>query len=377
MTRVTEIRAREQLLPEFHPAFDEVVATYRGRVVGPLRVFFHSPELARRVSNIGAVLRGASPLPANMRELTIIAAAREWDCVYEWFAHEPNAQRTGVRQETIDVVRNNKALSALPEEDAQVVQYVRDLLRLKRVPQALFDQILARYGVQATVELTSTIGFYWIFACVMNAFEVPADSPIDLPVQPRTRGALTGDGDMRSYHGASARIPLFASRDGLSATQLSAYDEIAGSRGGRVGGPFQVLMHSPEVARRAAIAGAYVRFQSVLPAEVRELVIITAARANNCAYEWAAHAALARQAGVCDQVIAAVESGGRLEDLPAQEAQVIDFVQDLLMTNRVSTAKFDAAMNRFGIQGLVELAATAGYYGMLACVLNAFEVQPE
>lgn len=377
MTRVTELRAKEQLPPEFHPAFDEVVAVYRGRVVGPFRIFFYSPELARRVSNIGAFLRLASPLPANVRELAIIASAREWDCVYEWFAHESGAERTGVCKETIDAVRNNRALSGLPEEDAQVVQYVRDLLRLKRVPQALFDQVLARYGIQATVELTSTIGFYWIFACVMNAFEVPADSPIDLPVHPREVHSRVENGGMRSYHGASARIPLLASRSGLSEKQLSVFDEIAGSRGGRVGGPFQVLMHSPEIARCAAIAGAYVRFQSVLPADVRELVIITAARANDCAYEWAAHATLARQAGVREQAIAAVEGGGRLGDLPAAEAPVIGFVQDLLQTNRVSEATFQTALSRFGVQGLVELAATAGYYSMLACVLNAFEVQPE
>ena len=32
---------------------------------------------------------------------------------------------------------------------------------------------------------------------------------------------------------------------------------------------------------------------------------------------------------------------------------------------------------RFGVDGLVELTATVGYYGMLACVLNAFDVVPE
>ncbi len=375
MARVTELRTKEQLLPEFHPAFDEVVAVYNGRVVGPFRAFFYSPELARRVSNIGASLRRASPLPGNARELAIIAAAREWDCQYEWFAHEPGAERTGVCKETIDAVRNSKALTGLPEEDAQVVQYVRDLLRIKRVPQALFDKVVARYGMQATVTLTTTIGFYWIFACVMNAFEVAADRPIDFPVHPRNRPQAENSG-MRSYHGSSARIPLAGSKVGLNQEQLSVYDEIAGSRGGRVGGPFQVLLHIPEIARRTAIAGAYLRFESVLPAEVRELAIITAARANECAYEWAAHAILARQAGVQEQAIAAVLGGGSLADLQAADVHVIEFVRDLLETNRASEGAFQSAMRRFGVQGLAELAATAGYYGMLACVLNAFEVQP-
>jgi 4-carboxymuconolactone decarboxylase len=30
----------------------------------------------------------------------------------------------------------------------------------------------------------------------------------------------------------------------------------------------------------------------------------------------------------------------------------------------------------FGEKGVTELTATMGYYGMLACALNAFEVEP-
>jgi len=375
MTRVTELRAKEQLPVESHPAFDEVVAVYNGRVVGPFRVLFYSAELARRVSNIGAFLRLKSPLPASTRELAIIASAREWDCSYEWFAHEPGALRAGVSQETIDAVRNKSALGGLPDEDAQIVQYVRDLLRLKRVPETLFNKILARYGAQATVELTSTVGFYWIFACVMNAFEVPADKTIDFPVD--SKETTSQAGGSRPYHGGSARVALFAQREGLNAAQQLAFDEIAGSRGGRVGGPFQLLLHSPEIARRAAIAGAYLRFQSLLPAQVRELAILTAARLNDCTYEWSAHEILAREAGVSAQAIAAVKDGSELDGLPAAQAQAVQFVRDLLTRNRVCAARFQTALESFGTQGLVELAATAGYYGMLACVLNAFEVQPD
>lgn len=375
MTRVTELRAKEQLPLEFHPAFDEVVAVYNGRVVGPFRVMFYHPELARRVSNIGACLRVAAPLPASTRELAIIAAAREWDCVYEWFAHEPGALRTGVSIGTIDAVRNRSALTELPEADAQVVQYVRDLLREKRIPPLVFDNILSKYGIQATVELTSTIGFYWIFACAMNAFEVPGDKPVDFPVAPKQASPQAEASLKRPYHGGSARIPLVASREGLSAAQQAAFDEIAGSRAGRVGGPFQALLHSPEVARRAAIAGAYLRFESLLPADVRELAILAAASVNHCDYEWAAHENLAREAGVGAQTIAAVINGSGLEGIPVADAQVVQFIRDLLTRNRIAADDFQPAFARFGVQGLVELAATAGYYGMLACVLNAFEIQ--
>jgi 4-carboxymuconolactone decarboxylase len=32
---------------------------------------------------------------------------------------------------------------------------------------------------------------------------------------------------------------------------------------------------------------------------------------------------------------------------------------------------------RLGVPGVVELTATIGYYAMLACTLNAFDVQPD
>jgi hypothetical protein len=38
---------------------------------------------------------------------------------------------------------------------------------------------------------------------------------------------------------------------------------------------------------------------------------------------------------------------------------------------------WDQIASSRGVDGLVELTATVGYYGMLACTLNAFEVTPE
>ena len=37
---------------------------------------------------------------------------------------------------------------------------------------------------------------------------------------------------------------------------------------------------------------------------------------------------------------------------------------------------FAVARERYGERGLVELVTTVGYYCLLACVANAFEVEP-
>ena len=74
-----------------------------------------------------------------------------------------------------------------------------------------------------------------------------------------------------------ARLDSITEKNQVPAEKHDIFDSIVGSRG-RVSGPFSMLLHSPEVAGRAAHLGAYIRFESVLPADHRELAILTAAR---------------------------------------------------------------------------------------------------
>ena len=172
------------------------------------------------------------------------------------------------------------------------------------------------------------------------------------------------------------RITEITSMDQLSPDHQSAFDEIVASRG-TISGPFRVLLNSPEVARRIAHTGAYIRFESTLPVEVNELATITAAREVDCQYEWAAHEPQARRAGIREEVIVAIRDRKAPQGLTPEESLVVNYVQELIRNHRVSEATFQSALQRFGNQGLTDLTATIGYYAMLACALNAFEVAPE
>ena len=171
------------------------------------------------------------------------------------------------------------------------------------------------------------------------------------------------------------RITQITERNQVDADEQHIFDSIATSRG-RVSGPFSVLLNSPQVAGRAAHLGSYIRFESTLTPSQRELAIITTAREFDCAFEWAAHATLAQDAGVRDAAIDVVANGGELSELTDDEALIVGYGRELLRNHRVSEDTFEAAKAQFGEQGITELTATFGYYGMLACALNAFEVQP-
>lgn len=171
------------------------------------------------------------------------------------------------------------------------------------------------------------------------------------------------------------RVPLIEQRSDIPENAAHHFDSIASSRG-RISGPFAVLLNSPEVAGRAAHLGAYIRFESTLDEDIKELAIITAAREFDCDYEWSAHVVLARNAGVRAEAIDAVANRGPLDGLTEDESLVIGYGRETFRDKRVSDATFDAAKERFGVQGVTELTATMGYYGMLACALNTFEVEP-
>lgn len=173
----------------------------------------------------------------------------------------------------------------------------------------------------------------------------------------------------------SGRIEPIGRREDLAPAQQAVWDRIARSRG-KVAGPFAVLLHSPEMAERVAALGAYIRFESGMEPPLRELAILAVARQFDCRYEWAAHVPEARKAGVRAETIAAVRERApqRLSD---DEALVVRYVDALLGSRRVDDAAFVALRKRFGTAQLVELTATIGYYAMLACTLNAFDLAPD
>ena len=171
------------------------------------------------------------------------------------------------------------------------------------------------------------------------------------------------------------RLPQITDKASLSAEDHAIFDAITESRGAIVG-PFPTLLHSPEVAARISHLGHYLRFDCALSPAEREVAILTAAREANCAFEWAAHVRLGRQAGVRDETIEAIANRAPVDGVNADDGLIIAFGRQLLHDHKVAPETFEAALKRFSGRGVVDLTALLGYYTMIACVLNGFEVAP-
>lgn len=171
------------------------------------------------------------------------------------------------------------------------------------------------------------------------------------------------------------RLP-YVSRDELSPEGQQVYDRIAGTRG-QVLNVFKALANSPGALETVSRVGEFIRFQSAIDPTVRELCILLVARKTNCIYEWTQHMRVARQIEIPEALLQALRDG-TLSSQPGAIGVAARFVEAVVDNDgHVDDDLFDQALSTFGRQVTVELAVLAGYYRLLAGVLNVLKVELE
>jgi 4-carboxymuconolactone decarboxylase len=165
------------------------------------------------------------------------------------------------------------------------------------------------------------------------------------------------------------RLPPIPSGE-MTAAQCSAAEALVRGRRGALFGPFVAMLRSPELLERAQRLGEYLRYDSAIPARLRELAILITARHFRQAYEWHVHAPAAAQAGLASATIAAIAAGRRPQTLPPDESVVYEFCVQLLTEHEVRDPTYADARALLEEQGLVDLCGVCGYYGMLALFMN-------
>lgn len=156
----------------------------------------------------------------------------------------------------------------------------------------------------------------------------------------------------------------------MTDAQRAVYDGIAGGPRGGVRGPFNALLRSPELADRAQKLGEHLRFHSSLAPRLNELAILITARYWSAQYEWYAHQKAGAKAGLDLQLMAELAQGRRPAGMDPDEATVYDFCTELHEKKAVSDAAFQAALERFGEHGVVDMIGVSGYYTLVSMVLN-------
>ncbi len=150
-----------------------VVAGPRGRMVGPLRAVVHSPELARRWSELGAFLRYDTCLPRRINELAIILVGRRWNSQLEFQIHAQAALEAGLEPAVVEAIRLGHPPAFTDEAERLVYEFTRYLLETGDTPDILHAAVTKHFGERGVVELVGVIGYYTMVSMTLNAHGVP------------------------------------------------------------------------------------------------------------------------------------------------------------------------------------------------------------
>jgi len=132
--------------------------------------------------------------PPNIREVAILAVAREMDSQFEWAAHEPEALKEGVPAGVIDVIKHRKSTQGLDETYAAIIELGRQTFGAHKVTSECFARVKKLFEPTKLVELVMLMGNYAATAALLTALDMqlPEGQKPLLPVAD-DRGRTTDD----------------------------------------------------------------------------------------------------------------------------------------------------------------------------------------
>ena len=150
---------------------------------GPGAIRLYSPPVAESMTGVNDYLRRKSGLEPRLVELAILVTAREMDSEYVWTAHEPAAQKAGLKQEIIDAVKYRKPVTtALGDKEAVIVQLGRDSIGKHKVGSETFARAVKLFGNQGVVNIASLMGDYAATTMLLNVADQHVRDKSLLPI---------------------------------------------------------------------------------------------------------------------------------------------------------------------------------------------------
>jgi len=151
---------------------------------GPAGIRLYSPKSVEHAQGLNRYLRFEAGFTPAVREIAILATAREMDSQFEWAAHEGEALKEGVAPAVIDIIKHRKITDGLDETETVVIELARQVFRDRKVTPELFARAKALFGPHRLVDLVLLIGTYAGTAVLLTAFDMqlpPGQDPL-LPV---------------------------------------------------------------------------------------------------------------------------------------------------------------------------------------------------
>ena len=165
----------DQLTPAQRALLQSIRSGPRGSTTtirGPFAVFLHAPAFGELAQRLGGHCRFNTGVSPRLSEFAILVTARLWRAQYEWFAHVPQAERAGVKLQTIRDLHKGRVPKAAPKDERAIYDFIQELYKTRRVSDKTFARVHALLGDAAAVEFVGILGYYVLISMILNVFRM-------------------------------------------------------------------------------------------------------------------------------------------------------------------------------------------------------------
>ena len=171
MNRILEIPP-EKLTPEQTTVFNQLVAG-RGRILGPYKIWIHSPTIATGMEHIGTYLNKKGSLSEREVEIGIVVIAQHWNGDYVREAHIKLGKSVGLTQDTIDAILAGRDPKLTDPHERAVHRFATALVAGAKLSDTEFAEIEKVIGRAGIAEVLVLLGYYTSVALGMKVHQVP------------------------------------------------------------------------------------------------------------------------------------------------------------------------------------------------------------
>ena len=171
MSRLLDL-APDALTPEQKTVFDNLTAG-RGRILGPYKVWIHSPTVADGMERIGTFLNKRSSLSTREVEIGILVIAQHWDANYVRQAHIKAGKAAGLTDATIQAILAGRDPGLDDPHERAVHRFAVALASGAKLGDAEFGEIEKLLGREGIAEVLVLLGYYTSVSLAMKVHEVP------------------------------------------------------------------------------------------------------------------------------------------------------------------------------------------------------------
>ncbi|MDX1485536.1 MAG: carboxymuconolactone decarboxylase family protein [Alphaproteobacteria bacterium] len=180
------------------------------------------------------------------------------------------------------------------------------------------------------------------------------------------------------YEESCSRLPV-PNREDLPDEAKKMFDYFHDPDGGTyagIRGPGCIRLHSPQLLTLGVPVSRYVRYESGIPEDVRELAILVTGRAFDSQFEWTAHEPAALKAGVPKSTVDIVRDRKPTNGLPEAHDVIITLGRRLWEERKtVPKDLYKRAIDLWGPRMLVDILWLMGNYAWTAALIATFDVQ--